>query len=264
MPSPKCDVSSGTFAQTISEHYVIYDLTGSVGCTVAGKSLLDNIRKFETPEGVELQLQVAGPVTRGCAWLIDVLIRGVLYTLLSFLSNLGEVGLGVMLISVFLVEWFYPVVFEVYRGATPGKSRMGLEVCKDNGTPVDWQASLIRNFLRVADFLPVLYGVGLATMLVNGEFKRLGDLVAGTLVVYKDAELKENTLPDTAPVIPEFVLLPDEQLAILSFAERAKSLTPERSAELAEILSDPLGVKGESAVSRLYGYANWMQKGERS
>src|SRR5512143_1036292 len=148
---------------------------------------LDTIHTFETPEGIELGLRVAGPLPRALAWVIDALIRyGGLFIVSIALSILGEFGFGLFLILLFLVEWFYPVLFEVSRGATPGKKMMGLAVVHDNGTPIGWPASMIRNLLRVIDFFPLMYGTGLLSMLINRQFKRLGDLAAGTLVVYRE------------------------------------------------------------------------------
>lgn len=86
---------------------------------------------------------------------------------------------------LFLLEWFYPIIFEVYRqGQTPGKKVMAIKVLQDNGIPVGWPTSLIRNLLRAVDFLPMMYGFGVVSMLIARNFRRLGDLAAGTLVVY--------------------------------------------------------------------------------
>ncbi len=94
---------------------------------------------------------------------------------------------GSYLIGLFALLWFYPVYFEVRaHGQTPGKRFMGLRVLQENGTPVGWSASVLRNFLLVADFLPVLYLAALISMISDSSFRRLGDLAAGTLVVYAD------------------------------------------------------------------------------
>ncbi|MHB1334243.1 MAG: RDD family protein, partial [Sulfuriferula sp.] len=78
--------------------------------------MLDTYRAIETPEGVELRLRVAGPVVRSLAWAIDLLIRGGIYIALSIVfSMFGKFGWGLLLVGLFLIEWFYPVLFEVYR-----------------------------------------------------------------------------------------------------------------------------------------------------
>ena len=98
-----------------------------------------------------------------------------------------------MLILFFALEWLYPVAFELSRwGATPGKRVMGLKVVMDSGLPITPAASFTRNLLRVADFLPMLYGFALASMLIRKDFKRLGDIAAATLVVYRTAAVAEN------------------------------------------------------------------------
>ncbi len=235
--------------------------------------MLDTSRAIETPEGVELGLRLAGPAPRFLAWLIDMLIRGAVYLGLSMvLPFFGRMGIGLLLISFFLIEWFYPVLFEVYRqGATPGKRSMGLRVMHDDGTPVGWSASLVRNLLRAVDFLPLLYGFGLASMLLSRDFKRLGDLAAGTLVVYSDKTPVPPSLPAVTPQAPPLPLTTPEQRAVVEFAERAALLTPERVNELADLAAPLTGLSPSASTStdgqtsaaspgarRLFEYANWL------
>lgn len=224
---------------------------------------LDTLRVITTPEGVELNLRLAGPVPRACAWAIDLAIRSVIMIALFVgLTPWGGVGFGVFLISVFLLEWFYPALCEVYLdGATPGKKSMGLRVVNDDGTPVQMAAAMIRNLLRAADFLPVLYGVGLVSMLVNREFKRLGDLVAQTVVVYRDESRTAVSIPGAAPAPPATPLTVQEARAILDCAERVPELTAERVDELAQLAAPLIGgdaVEGANARERLLGVANHL------
>jgi len=199
--------------------------------------MLDTTHAIETPEGVELQLHLAGPVVRALAWSIDMLIRIGIYIGLSIvLSMLGGLGTGLILISIFLLEWFYPVLFEVYRqGATPGKKQMGIKVLHESGTPISWSASMIRNLLRAVDFLPALYGFGLVSMLLNREFKRLGDLAAGTVVVYVETTHTQLQVPAARASKLTTPLTLAEQRAIVSFAERAQIFSEARAKELAHI-----------------------------
>lgn len=235
--------------------------------------MLDTRRAIETPEGVELGLRLAGPAPRFLAWLIDMLIRGAIYLGLGMvLPFFGRMGIGLLLISFFLIEWFYPVLFEVYRqGATPGKRSMGLRVMHDDGTPVGWSASLVRNLLRAVDFLPLLYGFGLTSMLLSRDFKRLGDLAAGTLVVYSDKTPVPPSLPVVTPQAPPLPLTTPEQRAVVEFAERAALLTPERVNELADLAAPLTGLSPSASTStdgqasaagtgarRLFEYANWL------
>lgn len=222
--------------------------------------MLDTYREVETPEGVELQLRAAGPVARALAFVIDLMLRGVILVLLSIgLSIVGNFGMGLFLIVVFMMEWFYPVLFEVYRqGETPGKRMMGLRVVNDNGTPVGWGPSLVRNLLRAIDFLPSFYGFGLAAMLFNRDFKRLGDLAAGTMVVYQDRSLRNVAIPDLPALAPPLSLNLAEQRALITFAERSQRLTDSRSEELADLLTPLTGVQGQPGIQRLYQMANWL------
>jgi uncharacterized RDD family membrane protein YckC len=228
--------------------------------------MLDTTRPVETPEGIELSLRVAGPVVRALAWAIDFAIRSVLYIVLFFvfLVFLKEFGFGLWLIAIFVLEWFYPVLFEVYgRGATPGKRAMKIRVLHELGTPVNWSAAMIRNLLRAIDFLPFLYGFGLFSMLLNKDFKRIGDLAAGTLVVYDEQIYKlsqpESFLPNEPPQALPTTLSSEQQQAIIKFAERAQQLQPPgRDIELANIVTPLTGKKGEMGIKTLYQLANGL------
>ncbi len=242
---------------------------------------LDTTLCYETPEGIELELRLAGPVVRGLAWVIDFAIRATGYILVSIVvSLLGGIGAAISLILLFTVEWFYPVYFEMRSGATPGKKAMGILVIQEDGTPLTWSSSLLRNLLRAADFLPFLYCTGLISMVLNRRFQRLGDLAAGTVVVYPD---QQNLVPE----IPEYPARPfpvpltlTEQRLVLDFAERAADMTPERRHELAS----PLSFLFKNSISRkksriklkrkeygemnrqqtelsLLSYANWLARG---
>lgn len=243
------------------------------GSTDIAVELLDTSYIVETPEGITLQLRLAGPVVRALAWTLDALIRYALVgAAFAALGPLGEAGFGLGLILFFLLEWFYPVLFEVYRyGATPGKQAFGLRVVRDDGVPVDFAPSLIRNLLRAADFLPLAYGAGLLSMLLNRNAKRLGDLAAGTLVIYADAPPTTATLPShsVGAARPLRVTLsPEEQRLLLNFAERSGQLHPERLRELALLLpplaapeSDDTPAAGRQTdpVTRLLEHARWLR-----
>lgn len=224
------------------------------------QTIIDTRRPIQTPEGVELGLRVAGPVPRAYAWIIDLFIRTAIYMVFVLvLSILGSFGMGLFLIIMFLLEWFYPVFFEVYKqGATPGKRSLGIKVVNDDGTEVTLQSSLIRNLLRGIDFLPFLYGFGLITMLFNRDFKRLGDYAAGTIVIYQDKLKAAQAIMQEAPKTPPVPLTAAEQKAVIQFAERLSLLTPQRGSELANILSHITRLNDQQAVKRLLQYANWM------
>ena len=219
--------------------------------------MLDTAYTVETPEGVTLQLHVAGPVVRCLAWSIDIAIRIALYILLAiiFLFS-GDVGMGIYYLLFFIIEWFYPVFFEVYfDGATLGKKFFKLKVVHETGIPVTGSMSLLRNLLRFVDFLPFLYITGFICMVLQRDFKRLGDLAAETLVIYAPTETKETALPQVEALSSPYPLTSDEQLAIIHFAERREHLSTERVTELADSVSQLTGQTGQDAIHHLHRLA---------
>ncbi len=218
--------------------------------------MLDTLRRVPTPEGFELTLRLAGPVPRALAYTVDLALRVALFVAVSSaLSIFDRAGQGLLLVLAFLLEWFYPVVLEVWwNGATPGKRAFGLVVLNDNGTPVTFGASLTRNLLRAVDFLPLLYAFGLVSMLLNRDFKRLGDLAAGTIVVYRDKPPVRGAIPAVRPLAPLVALNLAERRAVLDFAERHATLTEERANELAAHAA-PLVGAGPHPAQVLLGIA---------
>jgi uncharacterized RDD family membrane protein YckC len=201
-------------------------------------TLLDTRHSLETPEGAQLPITPAGFGARTLAQLIDIVIRmAINFVLFLFLSLLGKMGTGIALILTFLLEWFYPVFFELTRqGRTPGKKQMGIRVINDDGTPVTFAASLLRNLLRVVDFLPAFYLVGVVASVCNKEFKRLGDLAASTLVVYDAPKITPVDFATSGQLAVPTDFTTDEQRSLLAFAERSVRLSKERQAELAMII----------------------------
>jgi uncharacterized RDD family membrane protein YckC len=224
--------------------------------------MLDTTRRVATPEGIELTLRLAGPVPRALAWSVDLVLRaGVVLTVWMIAAYFGRAGIGVVLITSFFVEWLLPAWFEAaWGGQTPGKRLFGMAVLNDDGTPVRWPAALTRNLLRAADFLPFFYGVGLITMLVSRDFKRLGDLAAGTVVVYHGEKAETaRAIPEAAPLAPPISLDPEEQRAVLELAERSTALTRERFEELAELPKPLVGnSEREAAAAQMIGMANYL------
>lgn len=235
--------------------------------------MLDTQFKIETPEGIELGIRVAGPVVRGIAYLIDSVIKFLVYiaiyliVIFSYVS-LGESGfniiLGILFIFIFFFEWFYAVLFEIYaNGATPGKKIMGIKVVYDSGVPVSWSASLTRNIVRFVDMFPFLYffptcGIGLLFILFGKRFKRIGDIAAGTVVVYVKDRVSNTRIKEVEPLVPHQQLTLEEKKSIVMFSERHNIMTDSRAAELAdivEIITEQIGDKG---VNKLHGYASWV------
>jgi len=225
-------------------------------------ALLDSRREVETPEGIFLALAPAGIPARGAAFLVDFAIRLAAFIGISAVSaELGRFGTGLALIAFFAIEWLYPVAFELAPGsATPGKRLLGLRVVMDSGLPVTPAASLTRNLLRSADFLPLLYAAAAVSMLARSDFKRLGDLAAGTLVVHAEKPASSRAVPPAAPRPPATPLPARAQVAIVAWAERVARLTPARAGELAELAAPAIGAgtPADGRVPALLGVAHWL------
>lgn len=220
---------------------------------------LDTLLAVETPEGIELDLHPAGAPARCLAFGIDAGIRIVLLIAASMvLQQIEGMGLGALLLVFFVVEWFYPVLFELLpAGATPGKRALGLRVVMDDGMPVTPLASLLRNLLRAADFLPLAYAAGVLSMLWRPDFKRLGDVVAGTLVVYVAAPPRTEGPPQAEPEAPARPLTAAQQTAVVDWALRTPRLTVPRAEELAALAAPVLRAGSTTATQRLLAVAHW-------
>ncbi|MDY0003991.1 MAG: RDD family protein [Polyangia bacterium] len=220
---------------------------------------VDSYVHVETPENVWLSFRPAGPAPRLWAFLVDFFIRvGILIVLAiiaAFLTPLNAIaGLpgAILLLGYFGMEWFYGCLFEwLWRGRTPGKRVMKLKVIKVGGYPITFVDAFLRNLLRVADGLPLLYGVGLVVALSTRRMQRLGDLVAGTFVVHEEREVVRGYPPWVygVPVIPSgqrsTAYKPSDRTLdmIEVFLTRAQRLSRERADEIAHILAPPLAAR---------------------
>jgi uncharacterized RDD family membrane protein YckC len=225
--------------------------------------VLDTLVSAETPEGIMLELRPAGITARCYAFLIDFLVKVAVFYLFQMAAvYAGGVGLSLTLILVFGLEWLYPVVFELTRwGATPGKRSVGLRVIMDNGLPVTPAASLTRNLLRAADFLPLFYGFAVVSMLIRRDSKRLGDIAAATLVVYQAVPAAKIPAVEIAPLAPAIAVTPRDQAAVIALAARAPRLTAARVDELAALaarISGDRGATGPAVTRRVLGVAQWF------
>ncbi len=218
--------------------------------------------EVETPEHVVLDLEIAGIGSRTLAAVLDMLILGgsvlavviVLAIFGGYGLTVGRLGGAILLLGGFVVWTGYFIVFEGVRGGqTPGKRIAGIRVVMDTGHAVTFSAAAVRNLLRTADFLPPPYLLGALLVAFHPRGKRLGDLVAGTVVARdRPYEIRaERSRPEiaTAPSMPE---LGDAEFRLLSqFAERHAELAPEARARLATTLSRRLA--GTALPSGLAG-----------
>ncbi|MCB9701259.1 MAG: RDD family protein [Myxococcales bacterium] len=214
---------------------------------------LDTIARVESPELVRFQYRLAGPSRRVLAYLFDLLIKAGVILVLGGLLLLGGVNLkasagwtiGLLLTVAFVAEWGYGVLFEsLMRGQTPGKRVMRLRVVKEGGQPINFMDALLRNLLRGADFLPGGYALGAAVMSVDPRFRRLGDLVAGTMVVVEErshvgapVRLRPPPTPEELASVPAAARLGSEEREALDlFVRRLDRLGAARADELAALL----------------------------
>jgi uncharacterized RDD family membrane protein YckC len=219
--------------------------------------LIDTLRPVSLPEGVEITLRLAGPVTRARAWFLDFVLRVLLASSLPGIFQVfGKAGFGLAMVASFAIWVLYPIVLEAIWGATPGKRLCNLVVVMADGTPLTWPASALRNVMRFADMLPIGYAVGLASMMMDSQFRRLGDLAAGTLVVHRETATAAGQAPAGPALAAPVALTPLEQRAVLDYAERRRSWSDERAAELAEVAA-PLveDLRGVAASARIAGIA---------
>ncbi|AFQ45235.1 RDD family protein [Desulfosporosinus meridiei] len=163
-----------------------------------------------TPEQVSINFKIAGLGSRASAniidWVILILINvGITFSLIKFseaypntdpLSEAASSYLtAIMIVLLFLLLWGYFVFFEFFSsGRTPGKMIVGIKVIQDNGQSITFLASAVRNLFRIIDFLPVLFLLGIIMIFLHSRHKRIGDLAAGTLVIYqpKSKRKKKN------------------------------------------------------------------------
>jgi len=168
----------------------------------------DQIR-IDTPENVSFDYEVSGIGSRFVAALVDHILIALIWLVLLFIG-LAVVGLtqgnlyflvAVVASILFLTVGYY-ILFEVaWNGQTPGKRLAGLRVLRVDGTPITLVDSLVRNVVRLADFLPAYYGLGVISMFFSKDTRRLGDFAAGTVVVKERKEVSLESLQASAPVV---------------------------------------------------------------
>ncbi|HEY3593655.1 MAG TPA: RDD family protein [Polyangiaceae bacterium] len=184
-----------------------------VGAPAGNERLEDTDAEIETPELVHFSYRVAGPAHRLVAYAIDLALRALMMSVVGIIAVLGgllgreamaQATTGIVLLVVFLMDWGYYVLFEsIWDGQSPGKRALGLRVVSADGYGISFADSVIRNLLRAADFLPVGYALGFVAMATDRSFRRLGDRVAGTMVVIEQSQKVVPPLRIDPPRTPE-------------------------------------------------------------
>jgi uncharacterized RDD family membrane protein YckC len=210
--------------------------------------------EVETADHVILRYDLAGGGNRGFAALVDFTLVTLIFiaafvgfTSLTDLQSMFFPLAGLVVLVTFTIAWSYFVLLEwIWNGQTIGKRIFGLRVIADDGAPAGFIAVLVRNLLRVVDFLPGFYGLGLLAIVVSSRSQRLGDLAAGTFVVRAPRpELDYFSLRTATPLgagaqVETRVLPGEAQRLVREFVAREAKLAPDHRARVAKQLADRL------------------------
>lgn len=219
-----------------------------------------------TSQNVVVELPLAGLGTRIVAAIIDTLIIYFVYIFFIIVANISNIfeymehlpdwAIALLIICIFILTWGYFPLFE-YRGngATPGKKMMKIRVRMDNGSPLTLSATLVRNLLRVVDALPNMYAVGVIAIIASKKNKRLGDMVAGTVVIsdqkfdlsrYVEEEESEGEFNNDVKVagLSSIHLSHSAYETLDSYFIRRNTLPPEMRQTLVDNFLSSLEIKG--------------------
>jgi uncharacterized RDD family membrane protein YckC len=244
----------------------------------------DDRLTIDTPEQITLELPIAGVGSRFLAVAIDTVLQTTLFIVgvfgLSLASRavapLGLAGPVMAIFFTFGVYWGYFTLFEIaWKGQTPGKRRVGIRAIHESGRPMAVYEAIGRNVLRVIDFLPAFYGLGLAVMMLNRHSRRIGDFVAGTVVVYDRSRDEippawERTTSTAAPASRLSQVRAEELALIEAYLRRRSDLDP----LVRENMADQIGLRitqqtgalrepGQSSEAFLESVARRVRDGAR-
>ena len=230
------------------------------------KRRIDTLQTVELADGMEIHLRVAGPFLRLSAFLLDLISKYAVMVALQSLLELifpflgGNVAIAFSYLAAFFVWWFYDVVFELSPwGATLGKKAFGLRVVNEAGGGVKVGQAMIRNIIKTIEiFVPFLPLIAC----FHPRFQRLGDLAAGTLVIYSRPRI-DPMVPGPPPMhcVPvNLALSREEEAAILSYRYRSGGWSEARRVELADHLKKITGETGPRGINRVMGMAQWLEE----
>jgi uncharacterized RDD family membrane protein YckC len=225
---------------------------------------------IDTPEQVHLEFVLAGIGSRFMAALLDSIIQAaVIFVLFLITIAFAAVPLfgrapiwllALMIFVLFCVMWGYYATFEaVWKGQTPGKRWAGIRVIKDSGRPINTFEAIARNLVRFVDYLPGFYGIGVVTMLLNKKNRRLGDLVAGTIVVHESSDREATPFFNTTAQNSDYVFpqaanltLQEAELIETFLARRfdiASAIRQQNAERIAGMVSNRLAIAPEARPS---------------
>lgn len=232
---------------------------------------MDEQYLLTTPENVPISYELAGLGSRFLAALLDILIisvvelglffgtlflTGFVFGFFRLPSSATTTLFAILLLLSFALILGYPLLFEIaWNGQTPGKRKVGIRIIQDCSSPLTATAAVIRNVMRLIDFLPAYYIIGAVTMLIDGKSRRLGDIAAGTVCVkerrdtatYRRAlpiNASENHQIDAGSDFPNLGRLSyDERHLIGEYLLRRDQLAPEAAHGLAMRIATRIAAK---------------------
>jgi uncharacterized RDD family membrane protein YckC len=236
--------------------------------------------QFETPEQIDVSYDIAGIGSRFIAALLDTIIISIAFLIVLIPGTFGATFIIKLILSAFghssgglelwvlagtgllsfLVIAFYYILFEAFwHGQTPGKRKLGVRVIREGGHPLNFSASMTRNLIRLIDFLPVYYVIGIVVIFVDPKSRRLGDLAAGTVVIKEQKDVKLDTLeidarlPQTVafengdqprlPIRDAHRLDADDRRLLREYLQRRPTLPPDVASRIAGSLARAFALK---------------------
>jgi uncharacterized RDD family membrane protein YckC len=233
--------------------------------------MLDSSDKLtiDTPEQTALEYPIAGLGSRFLALLADTAIQIVLGLFVLIAGSIIGAGLAtfgglgpqwifaIIILLLFLLNSGYFALFEIFwNGQTPGKRYAQIRVIKDDGRPIGAYEAIVRNAVRLVDMLPAMYGIGLISIFTSRQSKRLGDFVAGTVVVHEKTlegvrPYAETKIDETLPLIDVSKVTLEEVRLIETFLNRRDSLEPSVRTIMATQIANRMAEKMEV---KIYGW----------
>jgi uncharacterized RDD family membrane protein YckC len=231
---------------------------------------------IETPEQTRLEFAIAGIGSRFLALALDLILQAIVVIVVLIVVSVIERFIAMnslwekaaLIALLFALHYGYFIAFEIlWSGQTPGKRKVGIRVVKDSGRPLTATETIARNLMRIVDEVPGVYAVGIVTALLNAQNRRLGDFVAGSLVIREGslAEMRpawsSGQSGQPAPVAGALRLSVEELALIETFLARRSELPADvRSRMASGILRKlqqkspagiELGLSTESTLERL-------------